>query len=88
MEYLLRQEAEAASDYAFQQEHGTKRLSDVEAPSERMWMIATAAERRREEKEEEFSRAEVGEMVKGTVEWRGNSVELSCCARLSDNKPN
>jgi hypothetical protein len=29
-------------------------------------MIATAAERRREEKKEEFSRAEVGEMVKGT----------------------
>ena len=55
-------------------------------------MIATAAERRREEKEEEeeFSRAEVGEMVKGTVsvEWRGNSVELSYCARFSDNKPN
>lgn len=42
-------------------------------------MIATAAKRRREEKEEEFSRAEVSEMVKGRVnggviQWNSPAV--------------
>lgn len=42
-------------------------------------MIATAAERRREEKKEEFRRAEVGEMVQGresggVIQWNSPAV--------------